>query len=318
MPGSSHITPCSIRRWLNPLIVMCALIVWNVCMPLSAQAQGSAQSVRYERRDYAVKILPTGDISMVEHWQVHFTGGPFYHAALQIYLAHTTGIDFGPVSGATDGTQQVTDIRGTWDNPMRRVDWDFPRTQDASRSFEIPYTIHGALGIGTEQAWLDWHFLIDRSEDSFTPYWPSQGTVVDESTITLTLPAMTKVSDLSVKASDWMIPPDIHIVDATTARVRYQHIQQILHSPIEIVAAFPLSEIDASVQPQPWQKTNRPPTPPTTFQAQLQYLIRTPSDPYSSPPSLLPLVLIGILYVGLILAIAAARDRWSRRKSQQT
>jgi hypothetical protein len=162
------------------LALLLALTMWVGWVLVAAVPVRAAGSVSYEQRDYAVQVLPNGDVAVVERWKVHFAGGPFHHAFLQIYLARTTGIDFGTATGASAGTQQVSNSTDGQGNPVRRVEWDFPSTQDALRSFDIPYTIHGALGIGTSQAWLDWHFLDPGGQESFA---------VNESTVTVTLPA---------------------------------------------------------------------------------------------------------------------------------
>ncbi|MGZ3581943.1 MAG: DUF2207 domain-containing protein, partial [Ktedonobacterales bacterium] len=226
-------------------------------------------SVSYEQRDYALQVLPNGDVAVVERWKVHFAGGPFHHAFLQIYLARTTGIDFGTATGASAGTQEVSNSTDDQGNPVQKVEWDFPSTQDASRSFDIPYTIHGGLGIGTSQAWLDWHFLDPGSQESFA---------VDESTVTVTLPAATKASDLDVKATDPDTQPVIKTVNAQSVQASVQHVAA--SNPFEVMVAFPRSEIMESVQRQPWQATDTPPAPPTSLGTQTGY-----PQPFNQPPS---------------------------------
>src|SRR5689334_18246599 len=68
-----------------------------------APAAHAAGTATYEHRDYAVHILPDGDVSITEHWQVHFSDAAFHHAFLRIYLARTLGIEFGTVKSAQQG-----------------------------------------------------------------------------------------------------------------------------------------------------------------------------------------------------------------------
>lgn len=326
MPRSSRVSQRAIRWQLYLLVSTCVLSVWGACALVTAvpaRAEGRAQTIHYERRDYTVTILPTGGVSVVEHWQVHVTGDPIDAASLQIYLAHTTGIDFGQIAGASG--QTVMSSYGRLDNPVRRVDWTFPPTQDAphnfdipyttvnaTHSFDIPYTIHGALGITTNQAWFDWHFVMGRSEAGFMP-WSGGENIDDECTITLIVPATTRKGDLSVHATYQDAAPTVHILDATTVQIHVQRAQGIGNSPIEVMTAFPRSDLNASVPRQSWQMTDVPPTPPTSFYAQLQPLQRTPyaheaPGPLSYLPCAFPciLVLSIILVCGLVLDLSSA------------
>lgn len=306
---------------LLPATCLLTLIVASaLTTPAPARA---ANSIHFERHDYTVTILPTGDVSVIEHWQVHIIGDPVGSAYLQIYLAHTTGIDFGPIAGASG--QTVIPSSSRWDNPVRRVDWTFPPTQDAphnfdihyaavnvTHSFDIPYTIHGALGIAPNQAWFDWHFVTGRSEAGLAQ-WSNGAIVDDECTITLIVPTAIKKGDLSVQATHLTTQPTVRAVDASTVQVQVQHIQEIGNSPIEVVATFPRSALAASVQRQSWQTTDVPPTPPTSFDAQLQPLQplqRTPSVDHVPGPSFLlscPCILVlGIVLVLFILDLLSA------------
>ena len=158
--------------WLSRSSRLILLAVWALCLAFAclvwqsgiARADGS---VTYEQRNYAVRIQRDGTLQVSEHWQVHFSGGPFHHAFLALYPGETSGITFGQVTGDGVTNQQVSETTDSNGNPMVQVAWDYPETSDATRSFDIPYTVQGALGIGTSQAWLDWHFLDGGSETSF-------------------------------------------------------------------------------------------------------------------------------------------------------
>jgi Predicted membrane protein (DUF2207) len=213
-----------------------------------------AKSATYLRRDYTVTIQRNGDVHFVEHWQVQFTGGPFHTAFVRIYLVNTIGVHFGQVVGADPGSQMVSQTTDSYGNPMTQLDWTFPSTQDATRSFDMPYTIHGGFGVGSPQAWLDWHFL-DANDPSAPP--------VDESTITITLPAVTQASSLHLATADADTTPTVKTLDASTVQVSAQHLAG--GSPLEVEVAFPNAELDASVQRQPWQTTDTPPALPTAL-----------------------------------------------------
>ncbi|HEY1390326.1 MAG TPA: DUF2207 domain-containing protein, partial [Ktedonobacterales bacterium] len=152
----------------------------------TARADGS---VTYEQRNYVVQIQRDGTLQIKEHWQVHFSGGPFHHAFLALYLAKTSGITFGQVTGDGVTNQQVSETTDASGNPMLQVAWDYPATSDATRTFDILYAVQGALGIGTSQAWLDWHFFDGGSETSFP---------VDAAEVRVTLPAATDAQQLTI------------------------------------------------------------------------------------------------------------------------
>ncbi|HKT40106.1 MAG TPA: DUF2207 domain-containing protein, partial [Ktedonobacterales bacterium] len=220
------------------------LAVWALCIALACLASLASQvhtaraagSVTYEQRNYAVRIGRDGALTFDERWQVHFSGGPFHHAFLALYLAKTSGITFGEVTGDGVTNQQVSE------------------TTDATRTFDIPYTVQGALGIGTSQAWLDWHFLDGGSETSFP---------VDAAEVRVTLPAATDAQLLTVNTSDsdgalQTATPDTRTVVVTGG-------QLTSNVPMEVEVAFPREQIDASVARPAWQSTDTPPTLPTAL-----------------------------------------------------
>lgn len=304
----------------SALSALSALPALATAVPVRV-ARAVPNAVRYERRDYALQILPSGDVSVVEHWQLHFTGGPFSFASLAIYLTSTAGIDFGPIAGANAGTQQVT-FASIGDNRTRKVTWHFPPTRDASRVFDIPYMIHGALDVDhverTGLAWLDWHFLTARSLESFedfTQYLRVQEVGVDESTITVTLPAATKASDLHIHATESTSPSDIHLVDATTVWVHVQYVHPLTDGPLEMVVVFPRSELKERIQLN--QFGAAPPTPPTRFDDRLNPPRRFIVDP-TIPPISQQLPLWVFTFFCGILAVLVIRNRvrkWKRQES---
>src|SRR5690348_2215298 len=124
-----------VSLWLTRSSRMMLLVAWALCLAFAclvwqsgvARADGS---VTYEQRNYTVQIQHDGTLQVNEHWQVHFSGGPFHHAFLALYLAKTSGITFGHVTGDGMTNQQVSETTDASGNPMLQVTWDYPATSD--------------------------------------------------------------------------------------------------------------------------------------------------------------------------------------------
>ena len=242
--------------WLSRSSRLILLAVWALCLAFAchiwqsgiARADGS---VTYEQRNYVVQIQRDGMIQVNEHWQVHFSGGPFHHAFLALYLAKTSGITFSQVAGGVTN-QQVSETTDASGNPMVQVAWDYPETSDATRTFDIPYTVEGALGIGTSQAWLDWRFLDGGSETSFP---------VAAAEVRVTLPAVTNAQQWTVNTADSDGTPQMATPDTRTVVVTGGQLTS--NVPMEVGVAFPRDQIDASEARPAWQSTDTPPSLPT-------------------------------------------------------
>lgn len=230
-----------------PALILALLIVVAVAAPSpSARAAGT---VTYQQRTYDVHILRNGDVKVVEHWQVAFTGGPFHTAHLDLHLLRTNGIEFGSVSGAAASSQKVSQVTDPSGNPMLRVAWEYPATQDTTRSFDIPYTVHGALQVGTDQAWFDWTY--------FDPY-ANESLMVDAGSVTVTLPAAESSGALQIQATDPENTPNTSLPSASSARATVSDVSA--SAPFEVEVAFPRNLLDASVQRPPWQTSDTPPS----------------------------------------------------------
>lgn len=236
------------------VLLACALFVSLVCVALQSHTARAAGSVTYEQRNYTVRIQHNGSVTINEHWQVRFNGGSFHHAFLALYLAKTSGITFGTVRGDGITNQQTSETTDANGNPMLQVAWDYPATTDSTRSFDIPYTIQDALGIGTTQAWLDWHFLDGGSSNSFP---------VSAAKVQVTLPATTDAQSLTVSSYDSDSTLTTATPDARTVVVTGQ--QLFSNHPLEVEVGFPRAQIAATVSRPAWQSTDTPPTLPTAL-----------------------------------------------------
>lgn len=222
----------------------CALLS---CGLFATPAYAAAKSATYERRDYTVQIQANGDVQVTEHWQIHFTSGPFHHAFLQILMAETAGIDFGTVKGTGVTNQAVTQSTDQAGDPEREVAWDFPATTDATADFDIPYTIHSPLQLNTTQGWFDWHYF-DGPAGSPLP--------IMHSLITVKLPTPVTTTDIHLQA----FSPDgtvaTSVVNGTTATA--QSGATLANHALELQIAFPRAELAATLQRPVWQKNVAP------------------------------------------------------------
>jgi predicted membrane protein DUF2207 len=253
-----------------PALVLALLAVLAVAAPMpSASAAGT---VTYQQRTYDVHILRNGDVKVVEHWQAHFTGGPFHTAHLDLHLLRTNGIELGSVSGAAAGSQKVSQVTDSTGNPMLRVAWEYPTTQNATRSFDIPYTIHGALQVGTDQAWFDWTYFDPYADETLT---------VDSGAVTVTLPAAAPSGALRIQATDPESAPTTSLPSSSSARATVSEVSA--SAPFEVEVAFPRNLLADVVQRPPWQTSDTPPSlqqQPSSAPAGGGY---TPPGSYGSP-----------------------------------
>lgn len=112
------------------------------------------------RRNVDIVIQPSGDVQVDETWQVRFSGGPFTFAfrgitldkvlAVQDFQVSESGRPYGPSSSGAQNTFQVYQ-----DSGQQFVKWFFPPTSNQDRTFDVRYTLKGALRIydGGDQVW---------------------------------------------------------------------------------------------------------------------------------------------------------------------
>jgi hypothetical protein len=134
---------------------------------LSAHAQ--EKSVVMPGRTGEVTIRPDGKVDICETWTVQFIGGPFKYARRIIPLNKVEAIagwriseNGQPYQQATSGVANTYQV-ATEDN-QRIAIWYFTPTTDQTRTFEVCYTLVGALRIGETQDEFYWKFIEpDRS-----------------------------------------------------------------------------------------------------------------------------------------------------------
>lgn len=269
-----------------------------------ARAAASADSVIFIHRDYDVHIRRNGDVDVNERWEVAFSGATYQTATTGVFLGHTRGVQFDHVIGADTNSEHTANVTGAQGAPIAIISWTFPPTKDATRIFTIPYTLHGALGLNSAQAWLDRHFFDGPGRGSYQ---------VKASRVTVTLPAAAGASDVQVKASYPNVQIKSGTVDTTTVFAEGQSLNS--GQPLEVEVVFPRTEIDASVPRPSWQQSDTPPAPPTPLEA----IATSTPTPSATSTGGIGTVLFGnvglVLAVGIVIIVVLGFIAWrlSRR-----
>jgi uncharacterized protein (TIGR04222 family) len=149
-----------LRPWLAWLLVLAATLALIVA-PSGTLAQ-STKSVTWNRYDVTIEVRSDGSFHVVERQEIAFHGGPFRIGFATIPL---TRIDAIPVESIAiqeetpSGPLNYTLMpRGTWDerpgtfsvassSAQLLIEWAFPTTTDATRTFSLSYDVIGALRV---------------------------------------------------------------------------------------------------------------------------------------------------------------------------
>jgi hypothetical protein len=237
-----------------------------------------------------------------ERWDTTFAGGPFTSATLGVYMSRTTGIDFSAVEGATPGSEKVSDVEDKAGSRVRQLTWVFPAARDESRTFTIPYTIHGAMALSASKAWFDWHFLDGAGRSAIQ---------ADAVAITITPPAALSASDVQAQAvyPGATLTPVVGSTGAVTVS------GQTLSSgaSLETLVVLPRGALDSTVKRPYWQRSDTPPTLPTPL-GDVAAPSSAQGDFWSGLLSNFALVIgIGLVIAALLIAIAWWLTRRLRR-----
>jgi len=178
----------TIRRFSTWLALGLSLLLCALVLVVPARAQ--SKEVEVERRDARITIQTNGDVRMVETWQVNFIGGPFHFAYREIPINHVNGItdwqvsEGGqPYSESSSQEAHTYTLEQSGDNA--KITWYFPETTEDHRTFELGYTLQGAVLIYPEGDQFFWKFV--ESDRQYT---------IKNSTVVVTLPASFQTTEL--------------------------------------------------------------------------------------------------------------------------
>ncbi len=217
------------RPWLR--LVLLTLLAATIALGLTsleATAQ-STKSVTWNRYDVTIQVQSDGSYHVVERQEIAFHGGPFSVGFATIPL---TRIDDIPVesiaiqeetaSGRTDYTLMP---RRSWDerpgtfsvassSAELLIEWAFPTTRDATRTFYLSYDVYGALRVyeyddpnqSNQQIWWT---AISREVTDVAP--------VRQATVTIMLPQPVPLDAPQLRVGEsGKEPPQDHTTDGQT------------------------------------------------------------------------------------------------------
>lgn len=157
--------------------------------PVAAQ---TARSATWERFDVTIDLLPDGTLRVVERQQVRFEG-TFQRGFRDIpfqRLSSVTEVQLSEGGAAyRAGYNDPGTFSGSRQGDMLRIEWWFPPTTNATRTFELSYRVSGAVRVyeGGDQIW--WKAV------------PSGlGGAVRASTVVVRLPAAVQADQLKAEA----------------------------------------------------------------------------------------------------------------------
>lgn len=148
------------------LAVLLAVLVLSATTPAEAQSK----TFIWETYDVTLAIQSSGDLRVVERQRIRFTSGSFTFGFRDIPLDKTEGItnvsmsEPGVGAYAESSSEQPYSFKTSRQGGSLVINWYFPPTENATRTFDLAYTVHGALRIHDSGDKLQWFaFPTDRS-----------------------------------------------------------------------------------------------------------------------------------------------------------
>lgn len=132
---------------------------------------GQSKTLVWERYDVRLVVEPNGDLQVLERQTIRFVSGTFSFGFAVIPLDKTDGITNVSV---TEPGGMVYEERGYSTEPYTfftnrngndlEIEWHFPPLREETRTFDLAYTVHGALRVYDTGDKLQW-IAIDNERD---------------------------------------------------------------------------------------------------------------------------------------------------------
>ncbi len=176
------------------LLVLCAAAASAAPVAVAQQ-----RSVTWERYDADLDVQPDGAVRVTETQTIRFQG-TYQQGFRVVPTDRVTAIDDASVSEIVSGqsvtyrstlTQTPNGFRTSVADQGLRIDWWFPSTTDASRTFVVRYTARGAIRIYDAGDQLQWKAL-----------YADRPAPVTASMVTVRLPANAQQSSFSRYTQD--------------------------------------------------------------------------------------------------------------------
>ncbi len=146
--------------WRWGLALGLAWLLWTpLWLPVAAQS-GSVVAQRY---DVDVTVEDGGALAVVERLTLAFSGSTFRHGYRDIPLEHVEAIRDvqvrDPDRAYQPGVNQPYTYQTSRNGDALRIDWWFPPTTNATRTFEISYRAEGALRVYPDGDQVYWQAI---------------------------------------------------------------------------------------------------------------------------------------------------------------
>ncbi len=242
------------RRWARRAAVLLGLLLL-----LTGYRRKSVQVLRREGEFF---VRPDGRVEVVETWEVRFRGGPFRRAFRSIPYRRLEAITDWSVAEGDRTYRAVFDGSAAepytfWvddDLVESRVEWFFPETRDATRTFTLRYTLHGGLWLAAEGDRFFYTFVeADRS-------YP-----IHEAQAILHLPPGVGDRILEARAFRGGEPDDAAITFPAAGTVRFRTHDLPPGQAWEIGVAWPHGAVQA--EPPAWQREEMRHVTPLIYRA---------------------------------------------------
>lgn len=155
------------RRSLLLSFILLALLL---ALP-STLALAQEKTLYWERYDVVLTVLPNGDLHVLERQSIAFTSGTFTFGFAVIPLRTTEGITDIQISepggrsyARTDYGGEVHTFGAATSSDEVEVRWYFPPASNETRTFNLAYTVKGAVRIYDSGDKLQW-MAIDNQRD---------------------------------------------------------------------------------------------------------------------------------------------------------
>lgn len=226
------------RSILSLLVGLLGFALLLVGSPAAAQTE---RSVSWEQFDVAIELLPDGTLRVVQTERIRFNG-TFQRAFREISLDRVGGITELQVGEVGQPYRIGFNQSGTYSvtraDDLLRIDWWFPPTMNATRTFEIRYRVAGAIRVYDQGDQLWW---VAVPADRPGP--------VEASTVTLRLPEALPPDQLRAEAYVDGRPASPAAIEGP--EIRYAARDLAPGQAFEVRAQFPHGLVAA--RPPGWQ-----------------------------------------------------------------
>lgn len=155
---------------------------------------GATTPVEWTRFDVTLDLRSDGILHVTERQEVRFHGGPFSSGFADIPLRNVDAVEgvrveeesadgrvtpYNEVSSAAAGSPSTYAVQA--DDAQVNVDWWFPPTSDAARTFVLEYDVRGAVRLGTQDgsAYAEiWWTAVDADVTAVGPVRAASATLL--------------------------------------------------------------------------------------------------------------------------------------------